>query len=1008
MRNKAGFMILTLLLLTVPALANAWTLAVKVAGGTSTNNVTVAFGTTTKNFQGTSSYVYPVGTTTLTDNGAASAIAFNGTDITAAVHAVGGYVFPVNTSGNNTLSVTYATTQTNSGLTLAQANGGSIYALNLNNTWTTTGVSGLVANAAVTVAIAPDVLHKVTGYTVNGGTAVPVTTGAGVVYTVSLPANNAVIAPIYALVAQTSVSLFAPTNGFTSVPVTCSATATSNDTNLVYSFVATGPTGGVTVPVTTANSFTFKPTIAGTYTVTATVASDNNLAGVTATTSIVVTSNQDNVNQGCESCHSTQSPTIVNNYKTSIHNNSTHSACAGCHTSATPHSAGIDASNISNTLFYAYTSGKVVGPTSAVNKGVIFCTQCHNPIPHDTNLSVGVTCVQCHTSATGKGGTGDAHQIQGLSCTGCHAVGQSNPFSATSLVNDNNGVRAIVGEFSKWSHHVVNANGLAVQDEQCAVCHLEGTVGTYGFGVDGAKHMTDAVVHLRNADTDADIQWDASAPNHSNMDTFCMSCHDSNGATSPMNLKLQALITPLTGKTASPSNPFGDTISNNYDKMLRPAVVDASGQFNTGNNSHHAVKGPRYSKRTRIVDAADSRAMTAAQVAAFTANSSATLPSKRSTIYGAGKFSTLYTPLGNTGGETAPRTGAVSLGDDSTLHCGDCHTVGQFRAADVSAAAGSFNKAVIGAHGSNNEYMLRNNAGTDARHIGGYAAQDGTKPYLVCFNCHVQATYSVNSSSGTHAGEHGDGNNCNGAYNTFGNYTASGSARLLSRTTTGAISKLPGYGNIFGIQCAACHNSGADNGFGGIHGSKIQTYTDGMGNTSKHFRFMPGLNNTKFVPGTLGGFTGGTTAIYLNYSGNRNGTGTGQTSGQTFSAMPVRNTPYITTGYTGKAPSYSYTTGGVSLDTNWEQYKSQVDPARTNPATAGMGCYTLGAVGTAKINLLRTAGYPADDIRLAATDNMKGADGATMFGTWGACDDHNGAQGKGTSPTRGAVRPVTY
>ena len=90
--------------------------------------------------------------------------------------------------------------------------------------------------------------------------------------------------------------------------------------------------------------------------------------------------------------------------------------------------------------------------------------------------------------------------------------------------------------------------------------------------------------------------------------------------------------------------------------------------------------------------------------------------------------------------------------------------------------------------------------------------------------------------------------------------TGEGPSGVGSRPTTTArhagVSNT--FGNVFGIQCNNCHNSGiAGNMFGGIHGSKAQTYTDGMGNTSKHMRFLPGLGNTMFVPGVKGGFTGG-------------------------------------------------------------------------------------------------------------------------------------------------------
>jgi transposase len=91
------------------------------------------------------------------------------------------------------------------------------------------------------------------------------------------------------------------------------------------------------------------------------------------------------------------------------------------------------------------------------------------------------------------------------------------------------------------------------------------------------------------------------------------------------------------------------------------------------------------------------------------------------------------------------------FGDDSTLHCGDCHTVGQYRLADVNVKP--FNKAVIGAHGSANEYLLRNSIGTNERHVGwqysgsGVSTNNG-QPMLVCFMCHKDNVYNNYGATG--------------------------------------------------------------------------------------------------------------------------------------------------------------------------------------------------------------------------------------------------------------------
>ncbi len=773
--------------------------------------------------------------------------------------------------------------------------------------------------------------------------------------------------------------------------------------------------------------------------------------------------------------------------------------------------------------------------SSSAHKNVLTCAGCHvgaNSGGHPGSIS-STTCVPCHAGASAAlvptvGDTESqrntkmnaAHQAlagtSGQTCTSCHAINQN---AGQGFVQDNNGVRAITAEFEKWSHHVT---GVAVNDGQCVACHLEGKVVGTAVVVDPAYHMKGANTYLRNADTDAPIIWNPEAPNHSGMDTFCMSCHDANGATSPGSIAIQGWLNAdvsrkAPGKTASAGNPFGDTISNDYDFEERPAVVNASSQFNTTNNSHHAVKGKKYSGRTRT-----GSVRVIANAATFAANSTAAMPGVRSTIYDSVKsaaavqganafvkrFESLYITLSdNNTAEADPRNGGSTLGDDSTLHCADCHTVGQFAArgsvayGNMSAAywtqsggnAGlsRYNKEAIGAHGSANEYMLRNSIGTDARHQGAeytgvVTMGEGTKPYLVCFNCHAFNAYGTIVGSGegakNHAGDYANNERCNGPFNTvFGNMTGETRLRSMVTTTTAvntagigvgatAANKtggLPGggygnfvgagkfFGNIYGIQCANCHNSGSkDNIYGGIHGSGVdQTYTDGMGNTSKHFRFMPGLGNIAFVPGVKGGFTGGTLATYKAYSGSRDGsntTGTGDTGGaygtanQSFKLLPVRTIRYTATETT--KGSYQYVTGGSSNDLNWEQRVQQSIPGQVDLQSQAAGCYTLtpptgnytystGAESIAAFSPANVAAmkltisvqplgqqsnpkvfYPsvyqtdgaAADIRDAATTGFTNAEGHQLFDAWGGCDDHNGAAGAGTGITRKVLRPVSY
>jgi len=735
----------------------------------------------------------------------------------------------------------------------------------------------------------------------------------------------------------------------------------------------------------------------------------------------------------CVHCHSTSVDSvsgtqIVADYITSSHNIDA-VGCEGCHGGGSQHN-GVGPFPYPNPLasdrcIVCHTSGGLASTTQnlaplfaqAKDKGFV------------TN-----NCAHCHT-ASGVGSIHGAGQQSNKGCVDCHDIAAPN--HGADLVNDNNGVRAVTGEFNKWSHHVT---GVTLNNAHCAACHLEGKADGGKIVVDTTKHMADNKTHLRNSDTDADFAWDPAAPNFTGMDTFCMSCHDADGATSTGSAAIQAFINTnkinAAGKTAAPLNPFGDTISNQYDKLQRPAVVDAKGQFATTNNSHHAVLGKKYTGRTRT-------GTTRAVAATFASNSSATLPGARSTIYDAGRFQSLYTTLADATGETGTRNGGTSLGDDSTLHCGDCHTVGQYRAADVGVKP--FNNAVIGAHGSNNEYLLRNYAGTDVRHIGQQYDSAGnfvaTGPYLVCFNCHIITTYGGTGGTTTatgHDGERAGSEQCNGPYNTRSEpsgisnlvstltpvvndpYTGIGEDRLMSvitrvnGTTAGSFgAQTTGHGgmlgNIYGIQCANCHNSGPKNGFGGIHGSKVQTYTDGLGNTTNARRFLPGLGNVMFVPGTKGGYTGGTAKTYNNYSGNRNGTGTGRTVGQTFALLPVRNVPFSTqTGF--KVGSFTYISGGTTNDLNWEQKTSGLDNGSMSTSQGVSGCYTLTTGVTPTINNLQANGYPADDIRYPPSNGMTTYDGRKpLLDNWGGCEDHGGVAGRSSEPfTRGIVRPVSY
>jgi len=163
-----------------------------------------------------------------------------------------------------------------------------------------------------------------------------------------------------------------------------------------------------------------------------------------------------------------------------------------------------------------------------------------------------------------------------------------------------------------------------------------------------------------------------------------------------------------------------------------------------------------------------------------------------------------------------------------------------------------------------------------------------------------------------------------------------------------------GGANIFQIQCMNCHNSGPNNGFGGIHGSKINTYTDANGTTQKPRRFFPGLGNVGWVPGDK----------------NLN--------------------PALTE------------------EQKWEQ--------EATSAKGQAGCYTLSTnAQSSNRNLGKPVTVEAGgDGTTAGGNSLNHADSGKLYGTWGSCGEHHySGDGAKTDRTgdaieRTIVRPVTY
>jgi hypothetical protein len=713
-----------------------------------------------------------------------------------------------------------------------------------------------------------------------------------------------------------------------------------------------------------------------------------------------------------------------------------------------------------NSNVYDLATADTIQGVGATQTG---CAGCHGVSHNDASPSASGRCFKCHQffpashrGNTNQDGTNPTALIQKNNCTfchqahntkaftggrciSCHSVGQNvdNTAGAGSFVNDNNGVRAVTTEFQKNSHHVV---GKALTDADCAVCHLEGQKGGV---LDNTYHMKDNKVHLRNGNpalvgnqshaslnNPAEYVWDPASPDHTAMDQFCMSCHNSAGAPAAFGI-----VSSATGRNTA-KNPFADAISNGYDQMSRPQVVAVFEQFDTGNTSHHAVRGKKYSGRTRGTTTNPavftqysgsisgkvlyraSAPTTPVQVQAYfgsysTANGASGYgpksPGTRTTIYEAGLFTNIFTLDNN-----------ATIGDDSTLHCGDCHTVGQWKpnatnAVGIDGVTPIAAPAAIGAHGSANEYLLRNSVGTDALMVAnsgsasgitydanGHATNLNTAAILngtlTCYLCHKQAAYSGNLAyfnmpnplTGVpKATLHGalGGNDCLAS-----SRSAVGKVGYANRV--GAIaSSVSGKGTVLGIGCSYCHNAGLQI-FGGIHGNAT---SDGTG---KNVGYKTYSSNGKDVQTNV---LAGAAGVLL---------GTGTTEARNAQVNVTTRVPYRFMG----GVSLKYNGGGTA--SKWE--------ARALTGAHREGCYNLGTTAPASPATSAQLWSVVDGSTVNAASNYatgtasalpaiaNGTDDVASSinsGTsgWGSCGHHVGSNASGaTAPTRTLQRPLSY
>jgi len=506
--------------------------------------------------------------------------------------------------------------------------------------------------------------------------------------------------------------------------------------------------------------------------------------------------------------------------------------------------------------------------------GTTECGRCHGN-PPTAGASSGThsgqtpttSCSGCHGSVVDGTGkiinkalhiNGIANSSGGSGCTGCHGT----------LVN---------ADFIKPSRHVNNGTTTKiVTDYDCIVCHAEGVAQASGVtrsDLHTGTGTTTGNVDLRNVDSVSTAQsggtsgsnyypWphrrasaalakgSANTTYRNNMDTFCLNCHDDNGASgiavnnsndglllSALNTTVRTVTSAMGGTNANPNSatvaqrPFNteDNLRNGNDAALAGngsstigtwrtstygRVLNVKSQFNSGGvagtawASHHNLN--QYTKR-------------------YTSNS---------TVAGTGGIQ--YGAWTNYVTKENVTMNSASGGAIAGLHCSDCH----------------LNE--VNAHGTTNAWYMLMNVGTVAPfdETGDNApttsGATSAATVMTCNLCHANASYSP-TGTGTAAAHYPHnprcqnvdvvtgtaieapfGNNCHGCHGGYGN-----TADTTNQDSIGTGSAKVGRGAL-----------------GTIHGNN-ESYNPASGATaSKRYRFMSGATMRFYNPNNTTAYSG--------------------------------------------------------------------------------------------------------------------------------------------------------
>lgn len=478
----------------------------------------------------------------------------------------------------------------------------------------------------------------------------------------------------------------------------------------------------------------------------------------------------------CNSCH-TAPPDYANNTPKKNSHMYHPTECQKCHRGTTSDGATITGVARHNNKFYNLSASA-------------------NQFDTYSFATTGGTCknVDCHAAQNGTWG------VTTFACLDCHKK------VITKTLGSGGTLRNVTTDFKRLSRHVSNSTGAAgnagtliVTKWDCIVCHMEGqeAAGTTQGHTNPTNHNdAGGLVNLRNVDTPT-TGWAINNKSYNEQmrtyqDTFCMTCHDSDGAA---GINVNATNNGLNLNNTRALTPFNtsDTIRNGRDTFTtRTRVVDVKSQFYAGtggsgagyngNPSQHAVLGARYSTNNASWTAAT-----------WTAN-------------------------------VLKNTSTINLTRErARLHCSDCHL------------------SEVNAHGARNAWHLLLN-GT-VNDITGDTAMSGVAPTtvasIVCYKCHASGVYSATGTAGSRY-NHGNQNEPIDA--SYGDAATDGAKLgpmcLLCHGGAATATGNAGFGLIHG------------RGTGGGTGEASNTYTPagGAGVYSK-YRFMPGAE-FEWKPGT--------------------------------------------------------------------------------------------------------------------------------------------------------------